>query len=151
MTVKEQEEDARLDAMIDEIIAEERKLREKDPKRYEEIAAARKAEHEALEARMAEEAKWEYCVPDNIEERIKDTKYSNWYPACEQYSYLVNFPNNIQPDWLDAIEETANLILTQRGTMDFGDNPKATKGCIQENERLARLALKKAAALRAKA
>ena len=100
---------------------------------------------------MAEEKKWDYCVPDNISERLTDTKYNIWYPACEQYSYLVNFPDDIQSDWLDAIVETANLILSQRGTMSaFGDDPKATEASVLENERLAHIALEKAAILRSR-
>jgi hypothetical protein len=150
-TPKEIEEDAKLDAMIDEIILEERKRREQDPEKYERIQAERAAEHKALLDRMAEDEKWEYCVPDNIDERLKDTNYTNWYPAYAPYSNLINFPDDIQPDWLDAIEETANLVLTNRGTTSaYKEHPGATEKCIAENERIARLALEKVAALRAK-
>lgn len=150
-TKRELEEDAKLDAMIDEIVAEERKKQEADPEQYERIAAEREAEHKALLDQMAEDEKWEYCVPDNIDERLKNTNYTNWYPAYEPYSNLVNFPDDIQPDWLDAIEETANLVLSNRGTTSaYKDHPGATEKCILENERIARLALEKVTAHRTK-
>ena len=150
-TAKEREEDARLEALIDSAIAEERKKREQDPEKYDRAASEREASYKALVEQMKEDEKWEYCVPDNIDERLRDTAYNNWYPAYEPYSYLVNFPDDIQPDWLDAIVETANLVLSQPGTTSaYKDHPGATEKCILENERLARIALEKAAVLRAR-
>lgn len=33
------------------------------------------------------------------------------YPLCNKYSYLLNYPKNIKPDWLLGIKETFEFII----------------------------------------
>jgi hypothetical protein len=34
-----------------------------------------------------------------------------WYPISERYSYVLNFPENIKPDWKIAIEECKAMLI----------------------------------------
>jgi hypothetical protein len=147
-TKEQKAEDDKFLALIDEMFAARKKMQEEDPEKYAKLRAKEEAEHQELLAKMAEDKKWQYRVPDNIDERLRDTNYNTWYPGCMEYSYLVNFPDDIQPDWLEGIIETAKLVLAQRGTTSaYKDHPGATEKCIAKNEEMARLALDKAYAL----
>lgn len=33
-----------------------------------------------------------------------------WYPLCEEYSYICNYPKDIKPDWLNLINECKQLL-----------------------------------------
>jgi len=58
------------------------------------------AEHRVIREEYMERASKEY-----VEER-----YTRWCPMCK-YSGLVNFPDDIKPDWAAGIKEAAYAIL----------------------------------------
>ena len=34
-----------------------------------------------------------------------------WYPVSQRYSYVLNFPEDIKPDWRQAIEECKAMLI----------------------------------------
>jgi hypothetical protein len=158
--------DPEWDAVIEKMMAhfEARRAaaeieRAKDPEAYaiKEAEVTARLEAAAEESRKALELieKYEYAVPDDIDERLKDTKFNHWYPMCH-YSKLVTFPENIAPDWLDALIETADLVLKQptaptypRGHFESDEEyAKANRTALESNAQYARTALEKGTAIR---
>jgi hypothetical protein len=129
---------------IADVIAKRKAEREANPEAF----AAKDAEAEKIAAEVIaqyeEDEKLEYVVPDNMDERLADTKFDDWYPMCDKYSKLVAFPNDIHPDWLDAIIETAKLIKAQPNRL----TTYTTEGIKTENQRLAHMAMVKALTIR---
>lgn len=51
-----------------------------------------------------------YEFREKFTKRFGEWKHS-FYPLCREYSYLLNFPKDIQPDWLEGIKETYQYIF----------------------------------------
>jgi hypothetical protein len=132
---------ASIDATIEKVVAEMAK------RTSEEKAADMKRADAALKhtKRQMREAKSNaYRIPTDIDERVKDTKYDHWYPMCS-YSKMVCFPDNIKPMWLNAIIETAQLVIANPPQVDQ-HNPQAR---ADETVALAKQSLERALALKA--
>jgi hypothetical protein len=137
--------DAQLDKLVDEALVAEKAAKERDPVAYEEKCAARQKEWIEQKRKWREEKKWEYRIPDNIQERCKITEgYNHWYPICEMYSKLLVYPDDIQPDYLDGIIETCRLIIANPPVINPPNYPAAQSRRTVE---LAEKALNKALAL----
>ena len=112
-------------------------------------------EFDELRAIVAEASKWRGVIPDDIEARMLDTKFNDWY-ALSEYSAMMNIPKNIQEDWLDAIIETASLILTQPimtrfYRSHFASEEEYQNACntvVERNEQRARAVLEKALSMK---
>lgn len=37
--------------------------------------------------------------------------FFQWYPLSRKYSYLLNYPEDIKPDWLALIEECKRMLI----------------------------------------
>lgn len=37
-------------------------------------------------------------------------KHEFWYPLSKRYSHLFNYPDDIKPDWLEAINECRQML-----------------------------------------
>lgn len=152
----ENQEDPDAEERIHELLAEAmedaRKAREADPEGYERKRLETLAELEASLERREEEKKWEYAIPDNIEERMQTTDgFDRWYPMCE-YSAMVDFPDDVRPDWLEAIIETAELILANPNLSTYPAHmaaaPEANVKCAAKNKAIAEAVLVRARELR---
>jgi len=144
---------ARLDELIDRAVAAMKAEKERDPAAYEAKVAKQEKEWAEQRRKWREEKKWDYRVPGNIQERTKATAgYNNWYPMC-QYSRMLTYPSNIQPDYLDGIIETCNLIIASPPTARPGYYPNDPQGTAsakvsQQTVELAKEALSEALALK---
>jgi hypothetical protein len=101
---------ADFDALFDEVIEHNRKLREQDPVAFDERNKKLRVEMAELAKRCREEKRNAYRIPPDIQKRIKDTTFDNWYAVVPD-SKLFNFPLNITNDWLDGVIECGQLIL----------------------------------------
>jgi hypothetical protein len=142
----------RINQILDEAIEAARKERQADPEGYDRKRLETLAELEASLKRWEEEKKWDYAIPGNIEERMQTTEgFSRWYPMCE-YSAMVDFPDDVRPDWLDAIAETAQLILATPNLSTYPAHmaaaPEANAKCAARNKEIAEAALVRARGLR---
>jgi hypothetical protein len=131
--------------------AERQALLQADPEAYSAKMAAEEKERQAADERFKFQMKqfedldkWDYCVPDDIDQRMEDTTFNDWYPLYAKSAKLVNFPSNIKTDWLDALIETAKLILEQPNRI----TEHTTDAVALENQRLARAALNRAMFIR---
>lgn len=118
---------------IADVIAKRKAEQEANPVAF----AAKDAEAERIASEVIanheENEKWDYAVPDNMDVRMANTAYDNWYPMSQKHSMLTTFPNDIKPDWLELIIETAQLIRSQPNRLtDY-----TTEAIRYENQRLA--------------
>ena len=44
-----------------------------------------------------------------IKEKWNQT--NKWYPLSKEFSYLFNYPDDIQPDWMALIEECKEMLI----------------------------------------
>ena len=44
----------------------------------------------------------DYKIPADIETRLENDTHDHWYPMSEGYNKLLDLPDDIQPDWLNA-------------------------------------------------
>jgi hypothetical protein len=121
-------QDAKLDKLIEDAIAAMKKAKEADPVAFEAKRTKQDEEFKALRRKWREAEKWEYRVPADIKQRVKDTaNFDNWYPISMDYpSNLLNFPDDIKREWLDAIVETAELICESYGRFEREGGPAFT-------------------------
>jgi hypothetical protein len=120
--------DAEIDAMIERAIAEAKKAREADPVGYETKRKEQEEKFKAMRRKWSAEKRYDYRVPKDIDKRVKDTSnYDHWYPISMDYpSNLLNFPDDIKPEWLNAIIETAELICDSYGRFEREGGPAFT-------------------------
>lgn len=111
-------QDAKIDAMIEKAIAETKAKREADPVGFEQSRLKHIEDFKALKRKWREEKKYEYRVPEDIDQRVAKQEprpgayggYNNWYPVC-QYAKIVGFPENIKNDWLLGVIEVCRLVI----------------------------------------
>lgn len=143
------EQEAMIEASIEKAIAASREARLADPEAFEKTHRELSSRIQAQKEKFDEDERWEYAVPDDIEARIEDTRFTDWCAASEKYSYLLNFPDDIQPDWLDGIIETCNLVIAQPGVMVPPHwSAEGVAQSLANNIALAQKALDKAIALK---
>jgi hypothetical protein len=73
------------------------------------------------------------------------------YPMSEKYANLLNFPDDVHEDWLDAIEFVANEVIRLGGgcgAYRAMDETEAHEKANAENVRIAKLALERVAKVR---
>jgi len=73
-------------------------------------------------------------VPDDLEERLKNTKMDSIYPLSEGYSKIFSVPDDVQPDWLLAAFEAIDIALAL--------DPKAKSSVGYKNSDMIKLAKK---------
>lgn len=137
-------QNAQIDAQIERLLEQIKKAPKKTPK---EAAAERKrltASSKKTKAEIRERHKWEYRVPSDIKQRVKDTTFDHWYPLSE-YSRMVTFPDDIKPEWLDAVIETAALVIAHPPKID----KQHPVECQQHTVAIAEKCLARALALKA--
>lgn len=104
----------------------------KERHQFEKVEQAKQRERLAgvfehfpgLEEKMYAEDPYDFAIPEDIQERVKDISawqddprdgppYYNWYPTDSKCSYarLLNWPKDIKPDYLRGIVETAELVI----------------------------------------
>jgi len=132
---------ASIDATIEKCLAEmaKRSPEEKEAARKESAAALKHTKR-----MIADQKRYDYSIPDDIDARVKDTKYDHWYPMCG-YSKMVCFPDDVKPEWLNAIIETAQLVIANPPTIDKHNPQERADGTVA----LAKKSLKRALALKA--
>lgn len=79
------------------------------------------ADNEIDERRITEKRLLE--IPECYYKHPRNERWYFYYPDgtihyCKQFAYLFNFPEDIKPDWMDAIEETKSL-LREDGYLDI--------------------------------
>lgn len=135
--------DEKLDKIIEEALAATKAEKEADPIGFEKKIKEQQAEWAKQKKKWRQDKRWEYCIPVDIDKRIKDTEFSRWYPMC-QYSAMVTFPDDIQDEWLEGVIETAKLVLANPPKVDQ-DNPEKRR---KETLRIARTSLSRAEAIK---
>lgn len=151
--------EASLDALIDKVQAQISKLSQKErDSQVKKATAALKITKRQIRADKLND----YRVPTDIKKRIKDTDFDHWYPVSTDYpSYLLNFPEDIQNEWLEGVIETAKLIQASyerysKGGPAFSfygaQDPDGSyaKKATEETHVVAKLALARAMQLKAK-
>lgn len=70
-----------------------------------------------------------YCITSILEKKYGvDLRASmNFSDVSERYSYLVNYPDDISPDWKAGIEETVELIKKTFDQADFDEVDETTR------------------------
>src|SRR5271157_370126 len=115
---------ASIDATIEKVLAE---MAKRSPEEKEAAVKESAAALKHTKRMIADSARYEYRIPADIDARVKDTNYDHWYPMCS-YSKMVCFPDNVKPEWLNAIIETAQLVIA--------NPPKVAKhspqGCVDK-------------------
>ena len=138
--------DSKIDEILNEALEKMRKAKEADPEKFERDAKESERRYQESLAAYEESKKWDYAVPDNMEERLQNTDFNNWYPMSPNKSYgacfyhftkLLDFPEDIQPDWLDALIETSQLILAHPNKADRYINEAG----VAQNQEIAKKAL----------
>src|SRR5271170_2884801 len=103
-----------IDATIEKCLAE---MRKRSPESREAESKKAAAALKESNRRMRVEKRLEYRIPADIKKRVKDTTFDHWYPMCE-YSRMVTFPDDIKPEWLEAVIETAALVIAHPPKID---------------------------------
>jgi len=104
----------------------------------------------SLREQAQETAELNRRTREDVDELSQTTEaVQNLYPLSEGCS-LVNFPDDVDDDWLDAIEETAQMIsvapVDSYESYPSGDQQKQR---FENNRKYARQVLKRVAAIRA--
>ena len=63
---------------------------------------------------------------EDIRIRVSGKDESEWYPLSKEYSYLYNYPEDIKPDWLELINETKQLLITDGIILEENNNDSGT-------------------------
>lgn len=142
--------EAKLDDMITKALEENRKAKEADPAAFEARAKKSKADLAAIKKRIRDDRRHDYRIPSDIDKRVKDTAFNNWYPMSPGYARLLDFPEDIKPDWLDGIIETCNLIIAQPRAIREGFNSLYSAKESEKTTAIAKQALNRALKLKKK-
>jgi hypothetical protein len=137
--------DLNMKKLIADAVEAVRKAREKDPVAFEKQQQELKVQMDEAAKQWREDKKWDYKIPTDVKQRVRDTKFDGWYPISEKYSALLEFPDDIKPDWLDGVIETCNLIIAQPPAVREPHYPASQS---KHTVALAKKALERALALR---
>jgi hypothetical protein len=108
-----------------ELVGTEMRISKKARERHEELTRAIEETVSLLEKLGGHE---EHCALYRLEKKAEKWAFDNadliasspvtevhptykFFLMCEEYSALLNIPDDVKPDWLEAAKETASLIL----------------------------------------
>lgn len=102
-----------------------------------QIVSRKKTSAEDAAIKIVDAASWsEFKLPFEIQDeeispRLKDvwTSIHNWYPLSVKHSLILNIPDDVKPDWLDA----AIRIYKHFKKCDGGE--KMIRKCSDENRK----------------
>ena len=66
-----------------------------------------------------------FRLEDEGEDIGEYSEATSWYPICERYSYVLNFPDDIRPDWKAALEECRTMLIRDGVLHEDGSVNKA--------------------------
>ena len=101
------------------------------------VPRAAQSEKNIRKKRKEDRSMWNTFRWFRLQDKGKDigmySEATEWYPVCERYSYVLNSPENIKPDWRAAIEECKAMlirdgVLHKDGTVNMEYSPRGLLG-----------------------
>ena len=80
-------------------------------------------------------------LPDDVYHKLpRNKRWSFWLGGYStQFAYVFNYPDDIQPDWLDGIKECKQMLIEDGYDIDHpNENPIDTMSNLEEYIRLLR-------------